>query len=82
MVHPLDLVLKNPIANKVLFSRSNRTFHLLTSKFRPVNPKFSKGAGKLVHYQKFAVYHTFRKKLTTVVKCIVLEKSTTTTKPA
>jgi len=82
MVHPLDLMLRNAIVNKVLFFRSNSMFHLLTRKFRPVNPKFSKGAGKLVHYQKFAVYHTFRKKIITVVKCTVLEKSTTTTNPA
>ena len=78
MVHLLDLMLRNAIVNKVLFFRSKSMFHLLTIKFRPVNPKFSKGDGKLVHYQKFAVYHTSRKKIITVVKCTVLEKSTTT----
>ena len=43
-------------------------FHLLTIKFGPVNPKSSKGAGKLVHYQKFAAYHTVVKSTTTTSK--------------
>ena len=68
MVHPLDLILRNAIVNKVLSSRSNRMFHLVTRKFGPVNQKSSKGAGKLVHYQKFAVYHTVVKSTTTTKK--------------
>ena len=43
-------------------------FHLVTRKFGPVNQKSSKGAGKLVHYQKFAVYHTVVKSTTTTKK--------------